>query len=243
MAPSCLLEATELTKRFGRREVVRKVSLTASSGEVVGLLGPNGAGKSTTFHMVAGLVTPDAGDVWLCGQSVGSLPLHRRARLGLGFLPQEPTVFRGLSARDNLRCVLEALGHEREESTSKAELMLTRYGLLNVAESLGRDLSGGERRRLEMARVLLHEPKVVLLDEPFAGIDPIAVSHMQTFIGELSAAGIAVLLTDHNVRETLRICHRAYILTDGRLLTHGTPTEILAHPETRAHYLGWGFHL
>jgi len=222
---------------------VRDVSFDVSAGEIVGLLGPNGAGKSTSFNMVAGLLPPDAGTVQLDGAEMGFLPLYRRARLGLGYLPQDTTVFRGLTVRENFLVILESQELARAERERRADEVLARYNLGHVRDNLGSQLSGGERRRVEMARTLLHRPKVVLLDEPFAGVDPIAVAEIKRFIQHMRDEGIGVLLTDHNVRETLGICDRAYIISDGKILLAGTPELIVADPTARATYLGEDFKL
>jgi lipopolysaccharide export system ATP-binding protein len=227
-----------LCKIYRRREVVRGVSFEVGAGEIVGLLGPNGAGKSTSFNMVAGLVRPNAGDVRLAGASMGRLPLYRRARLGLGYLPQEPTVFRGLTVRQNFHVVLELRKVRRALRAARVDQVLADYHLTTVAENLGSQLSGGERRRLEMARTALLDPKVVLLDEPFAGIDPIAVHEVRGFISAMRERGVGILITDHNVRETLRICDRAYLIADGVILLAGTPAEIVANADARRLYLG-----
>lgn len=238
-----VLSASGLYKSFRRRPVVRDVSLQLSAGEVVGLLGPNGAGKSTTFNMMAGLITPDGGQIRLGDQPLEREPLHVRARLGLGYLPQEPTVFRGLTVQDNLLAVLELLPLTRAERHRRAQELLEAYNLTAVATSKGSELSGGERRRLEMARALVPEPAVLLLDEPFAGIDPIAVAEIHGFIERLRDSGIGILLTDHNVRETLRICDRAYLIAEGQIMLQGAPEEIVADERARKTYLGESFQL
>lgn len=241
MAP--ILEAQGLCKSYRRRRVVGDVSFVVEPGEIVGLLGPNGAGKSTSFNIVAGLVRPDGGTVTLAGRVLDGLPLYRRAQLGLGYLPQEPTVFRGLSVIDNLLAILE-ICHPlaaRNERLTRAEALLRQFNLDTVRDSKGAQLSGGERRRVEMARALIPEPAVVLLDEPFAGIDPIAVGEIKGFIRAMAARDIGVLLTDHNVRETLGICDRAYLISTGRILLAGTPAEIVADERARETYLGRDF--
>lgn len=238
-----VLSAQHLLKAFRRRTVVRDVSFDVHPGEIVGLLGPNGAGKSTSFNMVAGLIPADGGTVHLAGEALESLPLYLRARRGLGYLPQEPTVFRGLSVRENITAVLEAHRVDTREAGARADALLERYNLSNVSGNLGSNLSGGERRRLEMARTQLHDPKVVLLDEPFAGVDPIAVAEIKGFIETMRGDGIGVLLTDHNVRETLKICDRAYIISEGAILLTGTPREIVADERARKTYLGEDFTL
>jgi lipopolysaccharide export system ATP-binding protein len=237
------LVAKGLAKSFRGRRVVDGVSFEVRSGEVVGLLGPNGAGKTTSFHCVVGLLVPDEGQVLLGGKDLSGLPLHRRARMGLGYLPQEDSIFRKLSVRDNLLLVLEGHGVKGREARDKADEVLTEFELLRVADSLGETLSGGERRRAEIARSLVSEPRFLLFDEPFAGIDPIAVHELQRLIAGLKARGLGVLITDHAVRETLGICDRAVLLVEGRLLETGTPAEIAASERARAVYLGERFKL
>ena len=219
------------------------VDLTIERGERVALLGPNGAGKTTSFNMTVGLVVPDGGRVSLGAHDLTRLPMHRRARLGLGYLPQEASIFRKLTVRQNFTGVLEALGVPRGEREARAEELVREFRLEKVAESLGEQLSGGERRRAEVARSLLSNPRYILFDEPFAGVDPIAVGELQRLIGGLRDRGIGVLLTDHNVREALGICDRAYILSAGRILEEGTPAEIAASARARAMYLGERFKL
>jgi lipopolysaccharide export system ATP-binding protein len=238
-----LLMAEGLVKSYRRRRVVDFVSFRVAPGEVVGLLGPNGAGKTTSFNMVVGLVTPDSGAVRLGDRELTGLPMHRRARLGVGYLPQEASIFRKLTVRQNFTAVLEALGVSRAEREARAEALLAEFRLEKVAGSLGETLSGGERRRAEVARSLLSDPRYILFDEPFAGIDPIAVAELQRLIASLRARGIGVLLTDHNVREALGICDRAYILVAGRILEEGSPADIAASERARAVYLGERFRL
>ncbi|TMA15638.1 MAG: LPS export ABC transporter ATP-binding protein [Deltaproteobacteria bacterium] len=237
------LVAKGLAKSFRGRRVVDGVSFEVRPGEVVGLLGPNGAGKTTSFHCVVGLLKPDEGEVLLGGKDLSGLPLHRRARMGLGYLPQEDSIFRKLSVRDNLLVVLEGHGVKGRDARDKADEVLTEFELLRVADSLGETLSGGERRRAEIARSLVSEPRFLLFDEPFAGIDPIAVHELQRLIGGLKQRGLGVLITDHAVRETLGICDRAVLLVEGRLLETGTPAEIAASERARAVYLGERFKL
>ncbi len=236
--------ATGLVKRYRGRDVVAGASLHLDAGEVVGLLGPNGAGKTTCFYMIAGLIPPDAGRVVLGEREVTDSPMHVRARLGLGYLAQEPSVFRGLSVADNVLAILELrkdLG--RSQRQDECDRLLHEFGLRHLAANPARSLSGGERRRLEIARALAAEPRFLLLDEPFAGVDPISVVDIQRIIAQLREAGIGILITDHNVRETLGICERAYIMNRGAILAQGTPDEILAHPEVRQVYLGEHFRL
>ncbi len=238
-----LLAAEGLVKSYRRRRVVDEVSFHVRPGEVVGLLGPNGAGKTTSFNMVVGLVAPDAGVVRLGDRDLTRLPMHRRARRGVGYLPQEASIFRKLTVRQNFTAVLEALGTGRAERERRADELLAEFRLEKVADSKGETLSGGERRRAEVARSLLAGPRFILFDEPFAGVDPIAVGELQRLIGALKQKGIGVLLTDHNVREALGICDRAYILSAGRILEEGTPAQIAGSVRARAVYLGERFKL
>ncbi len=237
------LHARGLSKSFRGRKVVDRVSFDVNPGEVVGLLGPNGAGKTTSFHCVVGLLHPDEGEVHLGGQDLSGLPLHRRARMGLGYLPQEPSIFRKLTVRQNLLLVLEGHGVLGQAARGRTDDVLHEFDLLRVADSLGEQLSGGERRRTEIARALLAEPRFLLFDEPFAGIDPIAVHELQRLIGKLRERGLGVLISDHAVRETLGICDRAVLLVEGRLLEAGTPPQIAASERARAVYLGERFKL
>jgi lipopolysaccharide export system ATP-binding protein len=243
------LEAHHLQKSYGKRQVVKDVSLTVRTGEVVGLLGPNGAGKTTSFYMIVGLVRASAGDITVDGKSIEHMPIHRRARLGLGYLPQEASIFRKLNVQDNVRAVLELqrdangapLSGREIESRLTALLQDLRVEHLRGSSALA--LSGGERRRVEIARALATNPRFILLDEPFAGIDPIAVIEIQRIINFLKGRGIGVLITDHNVRETLGICDHAYIISEGRVLAQGTPTEIVNNAEVRRVYLGEHFRM
>ncbi|MGH8274151.1 MAG: LPS export ABC transporter ATP-binding protein [Gammaproteobacteria bacterium] len=237
------LAAEDLHKRFRSREVVRGVALHVASGEVVGLLGPNGAGKTTCFYMILGLVPADAGRITLDGRDLTRLPVHARARAGLGYLPQEASIFRNLSARDNLLAVLELNGVSRIKRRARADELLEELGVAHLADEKGASLSGGERRRVEIARALAADPAFMLLDEPFAGVDPISIGDIQRIVLHLSERGIGVLITDHNVRETLGICTRAYIVNQGEILATGGPEEILADPAAREVYLGEHFHL
>jgi lipopolysaccharide export system ATP-binding protein len=237
------LKAHGLCKTFRGRKVVDGVSFAVAPGEVVGLLGPNGAGKTTSFHCVVGLLAPDEGEVRLGDRDLSGMPLHERARLGIGYLPQEPSIFRKLTVRENFLLVLEELKLSAAEERRRVDELLTEFDLLRVADALGETLSGGERRRAEIARSLLAEPKFMLFDEPFAGVDPIAVHDLQRLIGRLREKGLGVLITDHAVRETLGICDRAVLLAEGRLLESGTPTEIAASERARAVYLGERFKL
>ena len=237
------LAARGLSKSYQRRQVVAEVDLDVASGEVVGLLGPNGAGKTTSFYMVVGLVRPDAGQVLLDDQDLTLVPMHRRARLGISYLPQEPSVFRKLTVEENLLAILETVGMSPSARTQRKNHLLEEFRLQHVAHSFGYALSGGERRRTEIARALVLEPRFILLDEPFAGIDPLAVLDIQQIIAELKGRGIGVLISDHNVRETLTVCDRAYILNAGRILEEGDPATIAASPRARAIYLGEQFRL
>ncbi len=237
------LHAHGLSKSFRGRRVVDGVSFSVAPGEVVGLLGPNGAGKTTSFHCVVGLLAPDAGEVRLGEKDLSGLPLHERARMGIGYLPQEPSIFRKLTVRQNFLLVLEGFGMKRAEQEEKADELLTEFDLLRVADARGETLSGGERRRAEIARSLLADPRFMLFDEPFAGIDPIAVHDLQRLIHRLREKGLGILITDHAVRETLGICDRAVLLVEGRLLESGTPAEIAASQRARAVYLGERFRL
>ena len=239
-----MLIAQGLRKRYKQREVVADFGLTLDAGEVVGLLGPNGAGKTTCFYMIVGLVAADAGKIELDGRDITAEPMYRRAKLGVGYLPQEPSVFRKLSVADNLRLVLELRedldgpGRDRELDSLLDELQIG-----HVADQLGASLSGGERRRCEIARALAARPRLMLLDEPFAGVDPISVGEIQRIVKHLKDRGIGVLITDHNVRETLGICDRAYILNAGSVLAQGAPDALLANPDVRRVYLGYAFRL
>ena len=241
------LEARDLKKAYGSRPVVKGVSLAVNSGEVVGLLGPNGAGKTTSFYMIVGLLRSDAGQIELDGQRIEGMPIHRRARMGLGYLPQEASIFRKLNVADNVRAVLElqqdAQGRSlsREQVEQELDVLLNDLHVNHLRDSPSVALSGGERRRVEIARALATKPRFILLDEPFSGIDPIAVIEIQRIIGFLKTRGIGVLITDHNVRETLGICDRAYIINDGRVLTSGTPAEIVDNADVRRVYLGEHF--
>jgi lipopolysaccharide export system ATP-binding protein len=237
------LKTDELTKSYGGRVVVRGVSLDVSSGEVVGLLGPNGAGKTTTFYMTVGLTAPDKGRVLLDGQDVTDDPMYVRARKGIGYLPQEASIFRGLTVEQNIVAILETLNLTAAERRQRAKELLAELSLTSLAQAPAYTLSGGERRRAEITRALVMSPRFMLLDEPFAGIDPIAVTDIQKIIFHLKSRGIGVLITDHNVRETLRITDRAYIVTDGAIFRSGTPDQLAADEEVRRIYLGTDFRL
>ncbi len=237
------LEAKKLEKDYRGRKIVRGVSLQVKYGEVVGLLGPNGAGKTTTFYMVVGLVRPDQGRVVLDGIDITKMPMHQRARKGIGYLPQEPSVFRKLTVAENLTAILETLDLSAMERNERRDRLMSELGVTHLADSKAYTLSGGERRRVEIARALTLDPKFILLDEPFAGIDPLAVQDIQGIIALLKSKGIGILITDHNVRETLAITDRAYIISDGMIIEAGTAEEIMASPQVRQFYLGEAFKL
>ena len=237
------LTTHDLTKSYGGRTVVRGVSIEVASGEIVGLLGPNGAGKTTTFYMTVGLTAPDAGRVVLNGEDVTGSPMYARARKGIGYLPQEPSIFRGLTVEQNLLAILETLKLSRAERKQRVTELLAELNLTPLAKAAAHTLSGGERRRAEITRALVISPRFILLDEPFAGIDPIAVTDIQKIIFHLKARGIGVLITDHNVRETLRITDRAYIVHDGVIFRSGTPASLAADEDVRRIYLGHEFRL
>jgi len=241
--PAAYLRAEGLTKSYAGRRVVDDVTIEVRAGEVVGLLGPNGAGKTTSFHMIVGLTRPDAGRVFLDGADVTPLPMYERARRGIGYLPQEPSVFRKLTVEQNILAILETLELTAAERTERLRQLLDELGIAKLAKSKALALSGGERRRLEITRALVISPAFMLLDEPFAGIDPIAVVDIQGIVSQLKRRGIGVLITDHNVRETLGICDRAYIVNEGTVLEEGTPTQIADSPRARQIYLGEKFRL
>ena len=241
--PADSLSAVNLQKTYGRRRVVDDVSLFVAHGEVVGLLGANGAGKTTTFYMMTGLESAEKGKIFLNGQDVTKLPMYLRARLGLGYLPQEPSIFRKMSAEQNILAVLETMKFKRAARFARLEELLTEFGVTHVRRTRGDALSGGERRRVEIARCLATEPQIILLDEPFAGIDPIAIDDIREIILYLKRQGIGILITDHNVRETLGICDRAYIMAEGKILRSGAPAELVEDPDVRRLYLGERFSL
>ena len=238
-----LLAAERISKSFGKRQVVKDVSFTVEPGRVVGLLGPNGAGKTTSFYMVVGLVKPDRGDVTLHGEPIGQLPIYKRARLGLSYLAQEPSIFRKLTVAENILVALEAGDLSSADRETRMEKLLNDFRITHIRDSYGYALSGGERRRVEIARAMANSPRYLLLDEPFAGIDPIAVADIQSIILELKRMGIGVLITDHNVRETLGICDRAYILKDGQIQVQGQADEIANNELAKKFYLGENFKL
>ena len=241
-AENSRLVARNLQKTFKKRQVVKDFSLDIESGEVVGLLGPNGAGKTTSFYMIVGLIAADAGSITLDGRELRHLPIHERARMGVGYLPQEASIFRKMTVEQNIRAILEISIKDKSRIDGELERLLSDLNIERLRHSPAPALSGGERRRVEIARVLAMQPRFILLDEPFAGVDPIAVIDIQKIIGFLKSRGIGVLITDHNVRETLRICDRAFIISDGTVLATGRPQELVENEQVRAVYLGENFH-
>jgi lipopolysaccharide export system ATP-binding protein len=237
------IHTSDLVKRYGDRTVVNHVSIEVKQGEIVGLLGPNGAGKTTTFYMVVGLIKPDEGEVYLSDKEITPQAMYKRAKMGIGYLPQEPSIFRKLSVEDNIRAVLEMTKLSKKDQKLKLESLLDEFRLQHVRKSNGDVLSGGERRRTEIARALAVDPKFILLDEPFAGIDPIAVEDIQAIVAKLKFKNIGILITDHNVTETLSICDRAYLLIEGRIFKHGTAEELAADDQVKKLYLGRNFEL
>ena len=237
------LRASGLVKAYGDRTVVNGMDVDCSCGEIVGLLGPNGAGKTTTFYMVVGLVKPDAGRVVFRGEDITSLPVFMRARKGLGYLAQEASIFRKLTVWENVMAILETLPMSRKDRKARAEELLAPFDLMKVAKQPAYTLSGGERRKLEIARALVRNPAVLMLDEPFAGVDPLSVSENQSIVRDLAKRGLGIIITDHNVRETLSVVDRAYMVFNGRLLKEGTAAELVGDEEVRAHYLGEGFRM
>lgn len=242
MTEQSRLNVQNLQKSFKKRQVVKNFSLEIESGEVVGLLGPNGAGKTTSFYMIVGLIAADAGSVTLDGREIRHLPIHERARLGLGYLPQEASIFRKMTVEQNIRAILEISLKDKSRIDAELEKLLADLNIERLRNNPAPSLSGGERRRVEIARVLAMQPRFILLDEPFAGVDPIAVIDIQKIIEFLKTRGIGVLITDHNVRETLRICDRAYIISEGTVLASGHPDELVNNEQVRAVYLGENFH-
>ena len=240
---SIVITTEHLIKTYGSRTVVNDVSIRVEQGEIVGLLGPNGAGKTTTFYMVVGLIKADSGEVFLNEENITKLPMYKRAQLGIGYLPQEASVFRKLSVQDNILAVLEMKKMRRQERMDKLEQLLQEFNLNHVRKNNGDSLSGGERRRTEIARALAVDPKFILLDEPFAGVDPIAVEDIQSVVARLKYKNIGILITDHNVNETLSICDRAYLLIEGKIFKHGTAEELAADEQVRRLYLGTNFEL
>ena len=237
------LQAEHLIKIYGKRTVVKDVSINVSQGEIVGLLGPNGAGKTTSFYMIVGLIKPNGGQIFLDQTDITKFPMYKRAQLGVGYLPQEASVFRQMSVEDNIKSVMEVRGFSKEYQKEKLESLIEEFGLGHIRKSLGIQLSGGERRRTEIARALAVDPKFILLDEPFAGVDPIAVEDIQGIVATLKNKNIGILITDHNVDETLAITDRAYLLFDGKILQAGTPEDLANDPEVRRVYLGKNFEL
>ena len=237
------LEVKDLKKTIKKSEIIKGISLEVNSGEVVGLLGPNGAGKTTTFYMICGLISPTSGDVFLNDEKITNVPLHKRAHLGIGYLPQESSIFKELSVEENLLLGAEILNQSKEDISKRVNEMLNMLNIEPIRLRKGVSLSGGERRRCEIARSLIIKPKFLLLDEPFAGVDPIAVSDIQSIVRDLKKLGIGVLITDHNVRETLAICDRAYVIKDGSLLASGSASEVANNKHVRTHYLGEEFKL
>ncbi len=235
------LRAEHIIKKYGKRTVVKDVSINVSQGEIVGLLGPNGAGKTTSFYMIVGLIKPNGGKIFLDNKEITTEPMYRRAKFGVGYLPQEASVFRQMSVEDNIKSVMEVRGFDKKYQKEKLESLIDEFGLGHIRKSLGIQLSGGERRRTEIARALAVDPKFILLDEPFAGVDPIAVEDIQGIVATLKNKNIGILITDHNVDETLSITDRAYLLYDGKILEQGTPEHLAADPEVRRLYLGKNF--
>lgn len=242
-APADGLAVTGIGKSYGRKPVLRDIDLALHRGEIVGLLGPNGAGKTTCFYIVMGLARPDRGRIELDGRDITRLPMYRRAKLGLGYLPQEPSIFRGLTVADNIRAVLEVVEPDRTRRERRLDELMEEFSISHLRRTPALALSGGERRRCEIARALAADPSFILLDEPFAGIDPIAIADIRELTAHLKDRGIGVLITDHNVRETLDIIDRAYIIYDGRVLMEGGPKDVLSNPDVRRVYLGEGFSL
>lgn len=238
-----ILRSENLVKAYSRRKVVDHVSIEVNQGEIIGLLGPNGAGKTTSFYMIVGLVTPDEGKIFLDKTDISKMPMYQRAKLGIGYLPQENSVFRTLSVEDNIKAILEFTDLNKKQQKEKLEQLLEEFGLTHVRKNLGKVLSGGERRRTEIARALAPDPKFILLDEPFAGIDPIAVEDIQSIVAQLKFRNIGILITDHNVQETLSITDRAYLLYEGKILMSGSAEELAQDPTVRKVYLGQNFEL
>lgn len=237
------LEINGLKKSYNGKPVVSDISLSINSGEVVGLLGPNGAGKTSTFYMILGLIHPDSGDIYLDGENLNGSPMYKRARKGIGYLPQEASIFRKLKVEENIKAVLEITDYDRQTKKEKLKRILEEFNLTSIAGSYGYHLSGGERRKVEIARALAVDPVFILLDEPFAGIDPLAVNELKGTLKQLTEKGIGLVITDHNVRETLSITDRAYIISDGQILAHGIPDELIADELVKRSYLGEGFKL
>jgi len=238
MVNMTLLEACGLVKKYSGRAVVNEISITIDQRSIVGLLGRNGAGKTTTFRMIMGMITPNSGKVYFEGRDITKLPMYKRARLGIGYLSQEPSIFRRLTIRDNLYAILETMSITRAERNRKADMLIEHFALNEVADSQGRFLSGGERRKLEIARAMITDPSLILLDEPFSGVDPIAVEDLQHEIHRLVASGVSILITDHNVERTLEVVDKAYIIDHGKVIGAGSPAEVVRDQTVRKHYLG-----
>lgn len=238
-----ILEIKDVTKNYGKKRVVRSLNLYVTTGEIVGLLGPNGAGKTTTFHMIVGMIRPENGSIFLDGEDIGQLPMYQKARKGISYLPQEPSIFRKLTVKDNLRAVLEIKGYPDSDITEMVETLLDEFNLRGFSDRDGYRLSGGERRRTEIARALALKPTFILFDEPFTGIDPIATIELKKMLTYLKNKGLGILITDHNVRDTLSITDRAYIISNGEILAEGVPEKIIANPEVKEAYLGEEFRL
>lgn len=241
--PGSILKAASLSKEYGKRNVVDGVSVSLKQGEIVGLLGPNGAGKTTTFYMITGMIKPNEGEIYLDSEDISQYPMYKRARLGIGYLPQEASIFRKMTVYQNIYSVLEFMGLDQIEREEKTEKLMKEFGITHIAESKGFVLSGGERRRTEIARAIATDPKFILLDEPFAGIDPIAVEEIMKIVAKLKERGIGVLITDHNVHETLSIVDRGYILIEGKIFRQGTSEELASDEKVRKLYLGESFKL
>lgn len=240
---SHVLQARELSKSYRGKKAVQDLSLYVTTGEIVGLLGPNGAGKTTTFYMLVGMISPDKGSILLNNEDIGRIPMYKRALKGISYLPQEPSIFRRLTVRDNLRAILEIKGYSKPEIDERAETLLDEFGLVGFAERHSYTLSGGERRRTEIARAIATSPTFILFDEPFAGIDPIAIIELKKMLQYLKEKGLGILLTDHNVRDTLSITDRAYIISNGGILDEGKPDKLIANPRVKETYLGEEFRL
>jgi lipopolysaccharide export system ATP-binding protein len=238
-----LLEAKGLSKYYGKRHVVKGLNLSVNTGEIVGLLGPNGAGKTTTFYMMVGLIKPDGGNIFLDNEDLTTLPMYRRSRMGISYLPQEPSIFKKLTVEDNLRAVLEIKGLRRDEIEVETDRLLKEFNLVELSQKDGYKLSGGERRKTEIARAIAIKPRFILFDEPFAGIDPIAIIELKKMLSYLKEKGLGVLITDHNVRDTLSITDRAYIINNGEILEEGSPGEIIVNPRVKEAFLGEEFTL
>jgi lipopolysaccharide export system ATP-binding protein len=243
MTTSSSIKAEHIQKQYGDRLVVKGITLKVNQGEIVGLLGPNGAGKTTSFYMISGLITPTSGKIYIDGTDVSKYPMFKRSRLGLAYLPQEASVFRKLSVEDNIYAIMQMIGYPKEKRKERCDELLEDLRITHIRKNKGYNLSGGERRRCEIARTLVTDPKFILLDEPFAGVDPIAVEDIQSIILQLHKKGLGVLITDHNVQETLKITERSYLLFDGAILKEGTPQELADDPDVRRKYLGENFKL